>query len=193
MEEERIKSALEIAMERISSLPKLTPEEIAAQKEKQYAPLGEAIAGKYLGRLISEDEMIGEVDKFGAEQRLIVRRSLALSFCRAIRIEGDPDEAQMALRGIILMAPAKTSKVEKTAEDFHSIVREFEQEALMKSAEFGASAAQAMEQLGISGSALRTNLGESGQWQQELMRMRQTYEPKLEAIRATLMKELQVS
>jgi hypothetical protein len=48
VEEERIKSAFEIAMERISDLPELTPEEIAAQNEKKYGPIGKVIAGNYV-------------------------------------------------------------------------------------------------------------------------------------------------
>jgi len=193
VEEERIKSAFEIAMERISSLPELTSEDIAAQKEKQYAPLGEAIAGKYLRCLIGDDEMIGELDKLGAEPGQIVRRSLASSFCRAMRMEGDPDEAERALKGINLIAPSKSSLVRKAGEDFHSIVDKFEREKRVKSVEFGVSAVQSMGKLGISGSAPQPNLNENGEWQQELKRMRQSYESELETIRTRLLRELQIA
>jgi len=50
-----------------------------------------------------------------------------------------------------------------------------------------------MGKLGISGSAPRPNLNENGEWQQELKRMRQSYESELETIRTRLLRELQIA
>ena len=57
MKEEKIKSALEIAMEKVSDLPELTREEIEEQKEKEYGPVGDAVAKKYLSGTISDGEL----------------------------------------------------------------------------------------------------------------------------------------
>src|SRR5512137_2431855 len=56
-EEEGIKSAFELAMERISGLPKLTPEEKAEQKEREYAPIGTSIAVKYMDGALADSEL----------------------------------------------------------------------------------------------------------------------------------------
>jgi hypothetical protein len=108
-------------------------------------------------------------------------------------MEGDPDEAERALKGINLIAPSKSSLVRKAGEDFHSIVDKFEREKRVKSVEFGVSAVQSMGKLGISGSAPQPNLNENGEWQQELKRMLQSYESELETIRTRLLRELQIA
>ena len=43
-----IKSTLELAMEKAAKLPKLTPEEIRERQEREYGPLGRAIAERFL-------------------------------------------------------------------------------------------------------------------------------------------------
>jgi hypothetical protein len=181
MEEERIKSALEIAMERISALPELTPEEIAAQKEKQYIPLGEAIAVKYLTGLIGDDELPAELEAYQGDQKQIVRREL----------EGDSASADRALKAMSRLAPAKSPLIMKAAKNFKAIVREFQQAQQNKASEFVASGLGAIAELGISGSAVRYNLKENEDWQEELRNLRPPFETKLEAIRATLLQEIQ--
>ena len=137
--------------------------------------------------------MTGGIKKLGAEQGKIVRRSLISSFCRAIRIDGNLDESERALKGISLIAHSKDSLIEKAAGDLRSIVRKFEQEKGMKHAKFGALASQGMAKLGISGSAIRPNLNENGEWQKELERMHRSYESELEAVRTKLLRELRSS
>ena len=46
-----IKSAWEIAVERVEGLGKLSPEELRRQKEEEYALIGQVLADKYLGGL----------------------------------------------------------------------------------------------------------------------------------------------
>jgi hypothetical protein len=190
VEEERIKSAFEIAMERISALPELTPEEIAAQKEKQYSPIGEAIAGKYLNGFISEDEIADEAEKCQGEQKQIVMRALVSSLCRAMHIGGGPDSVARALKGISRVAPGKAPLIEKAGEDFRSILGEFEQEKQMRSVEFQEAAAKKMRELGISGAAVRPNLNENEAWQNELGKLRQAYESRLSVLRGSVLQEV---
>ena len=193
MEEERIKSALEIAMERISALPELTPEEITAQKEKQYSPVGEAISGRYMNGLIGDYEIIGEMDKYKAEQKQIIRRALVSSLCRAMRIGGDSESAARALKGIGRVMPGKELLIKEAAENFHSIMDEFEKEKQMRSVEFRASSVQKMKEFGISGTAVKPNLNDDESWQNELGRMSQAYESKLSALRGRLLQAVGVS
>jgi hypothetical protein len=191
VEEDRIKTAFEIAMERISGLPELTPEEIAAQKEKQYRPIGEAIAGRYLKSLISSDEITAEMNKYRDEQKQIVEHSLISSLCRALLMEGDPESAARALEGVSRLKPEKKTQIEKATEDFQSIRHEFDREKHEKSNEFGAVAVKRMRELGISGSAVRSNPNENPDWQQELANVRQKHESRLMALRISLQQELQ--
>jgi len=190
VEEERIKSAFEIAMERISALPELTAEEIAAQKEKQYRPVGEAIAVRYLNGLISVEEVASELDKYRDEQKRIVERALISSLCSALLIEGNPESAARALCGISRIRPENRALVEKTAKEFQSIRKEFGREKREKSKKFGAAVMERMRELGISGSAMRPNLNENPDWQQELAQIRQKYKSRVTALRISLQQEL---
>jgi hypothetical protein len=187
VEEERVKSAFELAMERISSLPELTAEEIAEQKEKQHGPFGEAAAGRYLNGSLSDDELTGEMGKYRGEQLAIVRRAALSSFCRALRLEGDPETSAKALKGVGLIAPDKSSLVQRAAEDFGRLLGDFDRERRERSAEFAPSVLKAF---GVGGSAVRVNLPANERWLEELTMIRKAYEPGLEAVRSALMREL---
>lgn len=191
VEEERIKSALEIAMERISRLPELTPEEVAAQKEKEFGPVGEAMAKRYLNGTIPGSELRAELHRYRGEQRQIIRRAMITSLCQEIRLDNDPEAAQAALKGMSETIPEKTSFFEQAGRDFTVILSEFGQEKDIKSREFEVFARERMRNIGISGPAIRPNLNEEKQWRQELSRIQQTYEPRLESLKSMLMRELQ--
>jgi hypothetical protein len=190
VEEERIKSALEIAMERISAMPDLTPEEMAAQKEKQYRPIGEAMARRYLNGLLNEKELPAELGKYPPDQEPIIRRALVSNLCHALRLEGDQESAGTAMKGILEIEPGKSSLIERTAEEFRRLIRDFEQEKREKSASIAASA---LQPLGISGTAVRCNPAENKHLLDALKEMRRLYEPRLEALSARLLKALQTS
>lgn len=187
MDEERVKSAFEIAMERISGLPDLTPEEIAAQKAKEYAPFGEAIAAKYLSGFLNDGELAAELDKYQGGRQEIVRRALMAGLCRTIQLEEEPETVSRALKGMERMAPEKRSRIAAAATDFQSILRQYEQVKKEKSCQFGAVESKKMADLGISGSAVRSNLTENEDWEAELKAVQQPYESILEAIRSRLL------
>jgi hypothetical protein len=185
VEEERIKSAVEIAMERISSLPDLTPEEIAVQNEKKYAPVGEAIAGKYLRGLISGEEMLAEVEKQGGPEGTIVRRALFSGLGRMLNFEADSEQTSKAIAGLVRLTPGRESDIEAAATEFHSLVREFEQAERENLENFEASF---LQPLGISGTAVRVNPAENFYWKEEVSHLLQKYAPKVEDLRADLLK-----
>jgi hypothetical protein len=191
VEEERVKSAFELAMERISAMPELTQEEIAAQKEKQYRPVGESIAGRYLKGLLSGSEILKELDKYRDEPRQTVRRGLVYALCAKIHLQEEPETVERALQGLGQLSPGKKSLIEKAEQTFRRIEDAFEQNKDKKSSDFGNAAAKIIETLGISGSAVTPNLNENEDWQKELARMRQTCETWLKALRSELQETLQ--
>jgi hypothetical protein len=191
VEEEIIKSALEIAMEKISALPELTAEEIAAQKEKEFGPVGEAIAKKFLNGTISESEFLGELDKYRGDEGHIVRRTIISSLCREICLDNDEVFAARALTGFGRMIPEKIYVFEHAKKDFQQILSEFRQEKEKKFRESDTLTRLSMRKIGIFGSAIRPNLSENKQWQQAIDKIRQDFEPRLKNLRNALMQELQ--
>jgi hypothetical protein len=185
VEEERIKSAFEIAMERISDLPELTPEEIAAQNEKKYGPIGKVIAGNYVNGLISEDEMLAELRKHQGTEGSIVRRSLTTSLCRTLKLQADSEQFSRAIAGLVGLTPEREEEITAVAEEFKSLIREFEQKKQKKLEDFKSSFLQSY---GISGTAVRVNPADNQYWREESKRLRQEYQPQLENLRGTLVK-----
>ena len=161
MEEERIKSAFELAMERISGLPELTPEEIAAQKEKEFGPIGTTLAVKYMSGAISGSELPIELNRHPQDRRKIIRRALISALCREMLLDGARETAMKALQGIEQIAPEKRDSLAKAEKDYLEVVGEFEAARKERLSRFEASAIERMKDLGISGSAVLPNMVEN--------------------------------
>jgi hypothetical protein len=185
VEEESVKSAFEIAMERISALPDLTPEEIAVQNEKKYGPVGEAIAGRYLSGLVSEDEMLAELRKHGGPEGLIVRRALFSGLCRILNFQADSEQTSKAIAGLARLAPGRDSDIEAAGREFQSLVREFNRDMRRGLMDFESSF---LKPFGVSGTAVKVNPEENLYWKEKLNSLLQEHEPALENLRADLLK-----
>ncbi|HTY62859.1 MAG TPA: hypothetical protein VMG30_11470 [Acidobacteriota bacterium] len=190
MEEEGVKSALELAMERIAALPQLTAQEIAEQKERENAPVGKAIVVKYLSGTLSSEELPLELNRYQGERQQMIRRSLLMSLCRELRLGNTLQDVERALLGMATVAPQKRDACEEAARGFHTILDAFETAKQKVLGEFGEVAGRDLIQLGIRGSAVRPNLNENESWKRHLAAMRQAQEPKLEKIRKDLLEEV---
>jgi len=181
VEEERIKSALEIAMEKVSRLPELTPEEIAEQKEKEFRPIGRALGSKYLLGQISEDEMKSELSEYPEEKSGIVRRALIECICRSLQLE-DNAKADRVLKGLASLGEENLdwSGIRHLLE---RIRQDFEREKQIIFKKYESILKHKLEAAGIRGSAVHPNLAVSDDWLQTLNGICRAYEPKLKEIR----------
>jgi hypothetical protein len=189
LEEDRVKSAFEIAMERISALPELTAEEIAEQKEKEFKPVGPAISHKYFEGQITEDELVSELSRYQGEKGEIVRRAAVSSLCRAIQLE-DRARADKALAGLNVLAAPEAGFREPLLEKFLQISSDFDRELLIENKRLESLIRADLEGAGIRGSAVTPNLVQNRTWLQAVDRLLQSYEPRLEEIRNDLMNRL---
>jgi hypothetical protein len=188
LEEERAKSAFEIAMERISGLPELTPVEIAEQKEKEFRPVGQAIANKYLRGQIAKDILKTELNGYPGEKRKIVRAALVSSLCQSIQLEDIP-KAERALQGLASLG-VEGKDFEGIQNDFVQVRRNLERDIPIEYKKYDKFVRAELENAGIHGSAVKPNLAENDGWLQSLDKMRRGYEAKLEEIRKKLMDRL---
>jgi hypothetical protein len=173
-------------MERVARMPKLTPEEMAEQKEREYGPLGVAIAVKYLDGILSDTDLPDELNKHDGIQLSIVRRALVSSLCREIQFEKGPGAVRRALNGLAQIAPEKNDAIDRCRNGYTRLTEEFEAAKEKSFGEFSITANKQLHALGISGSAIRANLNENAQWKEELSRIRQSFEPKLAQLRTVL-------
>ena len=164
MEDKRIKSALEIAMERAAKMPGLTKEEISEQREREYQPRGAAIASRYLEGLLKERDLQTELSKYRCQEGEIVRRAFLLTLSQSIRLESKSISLR-ALEGI--GAVETTANFDELKRQIEAIFDEFGQQLERKIPQHESMEKLKLQQLGISGFAVRPNLEESQAWQEE--------------------------
>ncbi len=191
MEEHRIKSALEIAMEKIARMPHLTPDELIKQKEREYRPIGEAIAKRYLESAIRGTELTGELGKYQGDEGRIVKRAFISSLCQATDF-GDAARSRRAMEGVRILAGAN-SRFEEVRREFEEISGEFEQETRRRREVFETMEKVRLRRLGISGSAIKPDVREKEDWQQEWGRIQHEYDSRLDKLRKSLMQIAEVA
>jgi len=185
VEEDRIKSAREIAMEKMASLPGLTPEELNGQREKEYAPRGVAIARRYLEGVLRSTELESELHRYQGKEAEIVRTALVSTLCEAVGLR-DRAESLKAVDGIGALAGG--ADLAGTKQEMDAISAELEEKEEQQQAACEDREMKRLRGLGISGSAVRPNLSESEDWQQELARIESEYSQRLGDIRKRLAK-----
>ena len=183
MEQDRIKSAREIAMERLASMPGLTPEELNEQREKEYGPRGTGIAARYLGGALRDSDLAGELRRYQGKEGEVVRKAFVSALCASISL-GDEAKSVRAIEGIGVVAGGADlggMKREVTA-----IAVELRQQEEQRRASYEDRGRQRLTRLGISGSAVRPNVAASEDWRQELAGIEAGYRERIESIREAL-------
>ena len=118
-----MKSALEKALERAEKLGKLSPEEMRQRKEAEYAPIGRALAERYLGhgqkRVFKE-----EANRYSGEEKGIVLRAALLRLGEAIDLEND-ELTEMAMAGMLVLK--QNERFGEINERVRSLLREYQE------------------------------------------------------------------
>jgi hypothetical protein len=180
-----IKSAWELAMEKVDKLGKLSPEELRQQKEDKCRSIGQGLAEKYLSGSSLRDLKI-ELDKQKGEERELVRMALASRLIDAIEL-GDAErlaKVEEAISGLKLKAKEGLAAISGEIEQLFAEYREAEQK---KRREVEAAARGVLHQLRISGSAIGSvNPEVVPEWKSELDKIAQPYRERLDDIKARL-------
>ena len=154
----KIKSTIELAMERAAKLPRLTEEELRQQREKQYGPRGRAIAGRFLSGELETEDLEGELSSYQGEAGGIVRSAFLTSMCRAMDLEHVAATAR-AFEGI--EALARDDQLRGASCRAGEILRDYREQSQREFARVEQTEIAALRELGISGSAIRLNLEQS--------------------------------
>jgi len=185
MEEQRIKSAREIALEKIAGLPDLTPEELLKQKETEFKPIGEAIARRYLKGAVRTSELPIELKKYRDTEGLIVKRALVTSLVRSIE-PADANRSQRAMEGLeVLTSP--NSHLQTIRQELEEILSRFEEEIRQRQDIYEIQAREILQKSGVSGSAVKPNLELNQEWREEQGRIQGAYDEKIDNLRSNLL------
>ena len=188
MEDNRIKSAREIAMEKVARMPDLTPEERRQQKEREFRPRGEAIARRYLAGAIRDAALRTELGKYRGEEGRMVVAAFVSFMCQSIGLE-DFDQSHRATEGM-RSALANDSDLDEMRKELEETRAKFEQAARQAYLAFETKEKERLAGLGISGSAVRPNPNENEGWQQELAEIRLRCAPELDQLKAKLIERI---
>ncbi len=184
MEDKRIKSALEIAMEKVAKMADLTPQEIREQKEREYGPRGEVTASRYLSHVLKNTDVVVELSKYQGEEEQIVRKAFLSSLCQAIQLD-DADKSRRAIEGI--QALDIDFDFEGVMGEFKEISSAFSREGDKTYQKLEESQKETLSGLGISGSAVRPNVKEKADCQNELNQMRTPYDMRIAKLKAKML------
>lgn len=184
MAKKEIKSTLEIAMEKVAKMPKLSPEETLERREREFGPRGRGIATRYLDGALRLADLEIEICRFQDEEREVVKRALESTLCDAIDLE-EMDGSRKALEA--LQALAKGPGLEHSAQELESIHSGYLRQKEEALAEFEKRQTGELRELGISGSAVRPNPEVSPDLQQRLREIRQSFSSRIEKFKTGLL------
>jgi hypothetical protein len=179
----QIKSSIELAMEKMAKLPKLTKDEIRERQEKEYRPQGQAIARKFLTGALEETRLEIELFRHEDERGEIVRKAFSESLCQSIDLE-DAETTARVLKGIKVLA--HDDHLEETASRLDGILRDYERQKQQEMAAIEEAESAGVRDLGVAGSAIRLNPRKNERWQQRWSELQQAFRPKVDEIKQEL-------
>jgi len=188
---DEIKSAFEKALEKVDKLGKLSPQEMRESKEKEYIPVGRALADRYLEhgyiKLLEED-----TNRYSGEEKEIVRKAALTRLVEAIDL-GKYEASERAMEGIAALAGENL--VGEMRQQIKDILMEYEgaeeaayqeQKAEVERREMGL-----LHQLRISGSAVGTiNLEASDAWKELCNKLYSRFDQRLRQLKEQALKQI---
>jgi len=179
----QIKSSIELAMEKVAKLPKLTKQEIRERQEKEYGPLGRSIARGFLTGVLAGTRLEAELFEHEGDRGEIVRKAFSEFLCQAIDLD-DEETTGKVLEAIEWLV--HDAQLEETAGRLRGILREYESQKQQGLATIEAAESACLRDLGVSGSAIRINPNENERWRRRRNELQQAFGPKLSGIEREL-------
>jgi hypothetical protein len=180
-----IKSAWELAMEKVDKLGKLSPEELRQQKEDRCGPIGRGLAERYLSGMALRDLKL-ELDKHKGEERGLVSAALASKLIDAIEL-GDAERLSKVIEGISELNLKNREGLAGVRSEIEQLFGEYPEAEQKKRRELETAARGVLHQLRVSGSAIGgVNPEVVPEWKNELDKIAQPYRERLDGMKARL-------
>ena len=181
-EEGKLKSALDIALERASKLGRMSDEERREARRKELAEVGEALAARYLKGLPIRDVEL-ELAKYKEDRQKVIHYMLDGLWSR-LDI-GNPQEIDK-----ILSAIEHFTGNSGVAEEIRSLATEYQNEVEKTLGKNRNSLEDAkrkeLKRMGISGSAIIPMIESSPEWLQLRDGVNSRYRKRLEGLKSFL-------
>jgi len=176
-----IKSAWEIAQERVNRLGKLSAEEQRQQKEQECRQIAAGIVQKYLDSSESHD-IAAMLDKYSGEEKRLIKLELFSLLTEAITFDSQT-RAEKAAQGIVVIKPKSQPLIGRIID----LLTEYHQAGKKIKKEVETRTKEVLHQLRISGSAIgEINIEASPQWQQNRQRFKKPLEQQVDVLKQEL-------
>ena len=179
--EEKIKSAVELALEKTAGM-KVTPEDVAAFQDKKLRDRARGLAAKFMDGQKRSSDLEKELSQTDREEREQFRATLSEELFSFVQLGADcarPLEGLEAIAGGERKAHLK--KLEALIETYQAEYSKAEEKRT-------SNLLDSLKKGGISGSAVLPNLRDDEEWLKTSENLRSTREPELNELRALLLK-----
>ncbi len=180
-----IKSAWELAMEKVDKLGKLSPEEMRRQKEDRCRAIGEGLAEKYLAGAPLRDLKL-DLDKYKGEDRGHVEAAVASRLTASIEL-GDAERVSRVFEGLSAVDAGSRETQPDIRAEIEALFGEYREADQKRRREVDTAARGVLHQLRISGSAIGSvNPEVVPEWKSELDKIARPFRVRLDDIKARL-------
>ena len=183
MEMKRVKSAIELAMEKVAAMPELKKEDVEQYKNQEQFAIGEGIAQRFLQGALRKKNLEGEFSQYQGEIGEIVRQAALATFCESIDVE-DMEKNRLIFDAIQMVW--KEVPVKKAQSELIKLHGKYKQQREKELAAAIKTEAGRFHDIGITGSAILPNLKESPAWQERQEKLQQDFHSKLSRVRDML-------
>jgi len=183
MENKRVKSAIELAMEKVAEMPDLKKEDLQQYKDEEQIAIGEGIAQRFLQGTLRKKNLESELSAYEGEIEQIIRRAALKTLVDAIDIE-DMEKNKLIFEAVKLVW--KDLPVKQAQTELIQTMGKYKQQ---REKEIGTSLKKEItrfQSIGIAGSAFLPNLKESPEWAQRQENLQKEYHDKLSKVRDLL-------
>ena len=183
---ERIKSAKEIALERVEKLGRISPGELKEERIRKCAELGRQLVLRYL-TAHNAGEIEGELLKYSGEERNMVERSLWQDMVCKLEL-GNHDHLSFLLK---LAFQMRNEAVAKAGPEISDVFCSYQEAVEKDKREIRNEGKNALHGLRISGDAVgEINLQAKEEWKGKLEAAASPYEEELGRIKEGLLQTL---
>jgi hypothetical protein len=179
-----LKSAWEIAQEKVNRLGKLSAEEKEEQERQRYRQIGQVLAQKRLDSSQRLD-MAAELNKYEEKEREIIKQAVITQLTEAIEFATTSgiSSVKRATEAISSLKP----ELQPKAEEIGQLVQEYEGAEQKIRQELESDCRQTLHQLRISGTAVDAiNIEVDPEWQRARQVLVETFTPRLNDLKQAL-------
>lgn len=183
---DELKSAWEIAQERVNRLGKLSTGEREEQEKQRYRQIGQALAQKWLDSSRHVD-MGAELNKHGEKGREMIKQALIGHLTEAIAFTNvqSIDTTKRLIEAISSVQP----ELRPQAEEMAGLLHEYEEAEQKLRQELEGDYRETLHRLRISGTAVGAiNLEASDKWQLARNELLEVFTPALDDLKRALVR-----